>query len=248
MQQGLVMVSGAGNGLGRAVSELLLASGWSVLAVDLDEAALDALARQEGEERLRLSRCDVTERAALAVAIERAEEDLGPLVGQVNSAGVFGASDLLELDAASWQRIMHINAFGVLASMQAAAAAMLAHGRGSIVNVSSAAGRSGRANYAAYAASKAAVISLTRSAAAAWGPRGVRCNAVAPGVVETAMQDEVRAARDRLGMPAASDGGSPLGRIASPAEIAAIIAFLVSDGAGFINGQTINACGGIEFD
>ena len=105
MQQGLVMVSGAGNGLGRAVSELLLGSGWSVLAVDLDEAALDALARQEGEDRLRLSRCDVTERAALAVAIERAEEDLGPLVGQVNSAGVFGAADLLELDAASWQRI-----------------------------------------------------------------------------------------------------------------------------------------------
>jgi len=143
---------------------------------------------------------------------------------------------------------MHVNAFGVLASMQAAAGTMLARGNGSIVNVSSVAGRSGRPNYAAYAASKAAVINLTRSAAAAWGPHGVRCNAIAPGVVETAMQDEVRAARDRLGMAVTPDGGSPLGRVAQPTEIAAIIAFLVSDESGYINGQTINACGGIEFD
>jgi NAD(P)-dependent dehydrogenase (short-subunit alcohol dehydrogenase family) len=172
----------------------------------------------------------------------------------VNAVGIMQTRPFDEVTPGQWQRTVDINLTGVFHTVQAAARLMRTVGGGSIVTLASVAGRSGRPNAPDYAATKAALISLTKSAAMAFAPH-VRVNAVCPGVFLTPMWDAIVADRDREFGPGAGQAyldevaaRTPLRRVGDPEDVARAVAFLASDLAGFITGQALNVCGGLEMD
>jgi NAD(P)-dependent dehydrogenase (short-subunit alcohol dehydrogenase family) len=249
----VAMVTGAASGIGRAVALRLAAEGAAVAAVDVNGPGAEEVAaqvRRSGARALAVP-LDVRRVEEIPSAVEAIERELGPLTAQVNCAGVFQLRPFLDLTEADWDFLMGVNAKGLFFCVQAAAKVMLPRGRGSIVNISSVAGRGGRPVMPHYAASKAAVISVTRSAALAFGPFGIRVNAICPGVIDTPMWAQVAAERTRVGGredPRLIIERIPLGRIGRPEEVAAVAAFLLSEDASYVNGQAINVCGGLELD
>ncbi len=184
-----------------------------------------------------------------------AEAALGPVHHAVTSAGIIRKAPFLELDLAAWRRTLDINLTGTWLVFQRVARRMVASGRtGSLVALSSVAGRSGRATAADYAASKAGVISVVRSAALALAPHGIRVNAVCPGVVDTPMTTGIHEQNaHELGISQEESlrrmvAGIPLGRLETPDEVADAVAFLLGDGGRYITGQALNVCGGVEMD
>lgn len=249
----VTMVTGAGSGIGRSVALRLAGEGTAVGVLDNRGEAAEATVEevsQKGGKAVAFV-CDVRVVEDVERAISRLEQDLGPLDAQVNCAGVWQAKPFLELTAEDWDLVMDVNARGLFFCVQAAGRVMASRQRGAIVNISSVGGRCGRPLHAHYAASKAAVISITRSAALALGPQGVRVNAVCPGAIHTPMLSQVLADRTRReGDP---DIGSisariPLGRPGQVSEVASVVAFLLSSEASYINGQSLNVCGGMEMD
>jgi NAD(P)-dependent dehydrogenase (short-subunit alcohol dehydrogenase family) len=237
------IVTGAASGIGRATALLLLERGASVVAADRDESGL-ALVTDAGAEPIV---CDVTEpadRARLAAAAGPACKHL------VNAAGIIRLTALEAVSEDDWERIMGVNAKALLFLCQLVVPNLGAGG--AVVNVASGAGKTGSTHEAAvYGASKAAVLSLTRSFAHAYAGRGVRVNAVCPGLVDTPMNDVVlegiaplrgiepgEYGRSRL-------GAVPLGRMADPREVAEVIAFLLSDASSYMTGQSVNVTGGM---
>jgi NAD(P)-dependent dehydrogenase (short-subunit alcohol dehydrogenase family) len=237
------VVTGAASGIGRATALLLLDRGASVVAADRDETGL-AVAADAGAETVVCDVTDPRDRARLADAA-------GPSCsGLVNAAGIIRLTALDAVSEDDWDAIMGVNARALFFLTQAFAARMEAGG--AIVNVASGAGKTGSTHEAAvYGASKAAVLSLTRSFAHAYAGRGVRVNAVCPGLVDTPMNDVViegiaplrgletdEYARSRI-------GAVPLGRLADAREVAEVIVFLLSDAASYMTGQSVNVTGGM---
>ena len=183
------------------------------------------------------------------------ESELAPLGGLVTAAGVIGKAPFLDLSVDTFERTIGVNLTGTWLTVQRVARRLSARGEGgAIVAISSVAGRGGRATAADYAASKAGVISVVRSAAQALAADGIRVNAVCPGVVDTPMTDtihdynaqELRISREEsLARMVAS---IPLGRIETGEDVARAVEFLLSEQAGYVTGQALNVCGGLEFD
>ncbi len=230
----LALVTGAAQGIGRAIVERFGADGYRVLAVDADAAKLaesDADWRRAGLP-VETRALDVRDRAALCDMLETASE----LHVLVNNAGISGALDpIAKVDRASCARVMDINLVGAFKVAQEAVRCMPRGGR--VINVASR-GYLGGAGAAHYVASKAGVVAMTRSMAVELRWRGIRVNAVAPGMVETRLLDDfgdMLPALKRL---------EPSGSAASPEKIAAIIANLASADADFVNGQVLLVDGG----
>jgi D-sorbitol dehydrogenase (acceptor) len=169
----------------------------------------------------------------------------------INGAGIFGLEPWLEISEKTYDAIFAINVKGLLFVTQAVAAQMVAQGGGSVINVTSASGRSGNPSSVAYSASKMAVISLTQSAARGLAKQCVRVNAIAPGGIDTPMWDTVRAlygasaaSADR-DIDAALESAIPLGRISTPADHIGAAVFFASDESAYITGQTLNIDGGL---
>jgi NAD(P)-dependent dehydrogenase (short-subunit alcohol dehydrogenase family) len=232
------IVTGAASGIGRAVAEKLIGAGARVIAADRDAAGLSSLA---GAESVVADIADPEACAALAAS--------AGVTCLVNAAGIIRLAALDDVSEDDWDATFAVNARGMF-FLTRAVGRQLPRG-GAVVNVASGAGKTGATVEAAvYSATKAAVLSITRTFAAAWVGRGVRVNAVCPGVIETPMNDTVL---DRLaavrGVPrdqveAARNAAIPMGRPAAPGEVAAVIAFLLSDEAGYMTGQSINVTGG----
>ncbi|MGX6450066.1 SDR family NAD(P)-dependent oxidoreductase, partial [Patulibacter sp. S7RM1-6] len=213
-------------------------------AAELRDAGADALARP----------AVLGDREAVTGLVDELAED-GGLHGVVAAGGIIGTRPFGELPRTEWDRLIDVNLTGQFDLVQAAGVAMAAAGGGAIVVFSSVAGRGGRADAPHYAASKAALISLTRSAALAFGPSGVRVNAVCPGVIRTPMWEDRIRGLDREFGPGAGERRleelaqeTALRRLGTPAEIAAPVLFLLSDAAAYVTGQALNVCGGLEFD
>jgi NAD(P)-dependent dehydrogenase (short-subunit alcohol dehydrogenase family) len=214
------IVTGGTRGIGRAIAARLAADGWDVVAAARSTAALPA--------GVRFARCDVADAASVAALFAGLER----LDALVNNAGFAGAE-------ASWHEIVATNLTGTWLCCEAARG-LLPENAGRIVNIASVLGLRGAADQPAYAAAKHGVIGLTRSLALALAPRGITVNAVCPGWVRTEMAERRFA---ELGITE-REAGVPQGRIAEPAEVAALVAFLLSPDAGHLTGEAVVLDGG----
>ena len=243
-----VIVTGAGGarGIGRHVARRLAHEGWSVAALDIDEAAVTAFAdklSQELDTKVLGIGVDITDEAAVTQAFKRIDEELPPLAAEVNLAGIASSEDLMTLTSDSWDQVMNVNAKGTFLMMQAAARRMIDNGTGGrIVNTSSLTAFDGGGTFSktGYAAAKAAVLGLTRGAARELGPYGITVNSIAPGPVDT----DIMGGKLTDERKSAMSAGIPVGRVGQPNEIAALISYLISPEAGFTNGATIVIDGG----
>ena len=236
-------VTAAGQGIGRATAEAFAAAGAKVVATDVDTAKLNGLE----SDAIRTMGLNVLDAAAITAAAAAA----GPVDILFNCAGVVHQGTLMEATEADWSFAFDLNCRSMFRTMQAFVPGMLERGRGSILNMASVASSlKGVPNRFIYSASKAAVIGMTRSVATDYVTKGIRCNCLCPGTVETPSLD------DRIAANAAAAGSidaaraafvarQPMGRLGTPQEIAALAVYLSGDDARFITGQAIVIDGGL---
>jgi NAD(P)-dependent dehydrogenase (short-subunit alcohol dehydrogenase family) len=250
------IITGAGRGIGRATALLFAREGADILAPDLDLAASQAVAgeiRALGRQVVPLQ-MDVTRSADIQRMVETALREFGKIDILVNNAGITLVRNPLDLTEADWDRTLNLNLKAVFFCSQAVAREMSKRKTGVILNASSISGRVGRPMMVDYCASKFGVIAITQGLAMALAKHGVRVNAVAPGIVDTAMWESIDREWAALeGKPLGSIKQSrvetiPLGRIETPEDVAKLYTFLASDDAAYINGQTYNVCGGLQLN
>lgn len=233
MQEKTVLITAAGQGIGRACAERFLAAGAQVLASDLDARLLDGLAA-EGHA------LDVRDGAA----VEALVAGLGPVDVLVNCAGVVHGGTILDQTEAELDLALDINLRGTIRTIRAVLPGMLAAGSGSIVNIASVVSSlKGAPDRCVYGTSKAAVIGLTKSVAADFVSRGIRCNAICPGTVESpSLRERLGATGDAEAARAAFVARQPMGRLGTPEEIADLALWLAC--SGYTTGQAIAIDGG----
>ena len=249
----VAVVTGAGQGIGRAIACRLATDGFSLVIADINEAALQEVKHELenlGAQALAIQ-ADLAKLDEIQRVIDRASQ-WGALRVLVNNAGRVIITPFLEISEQEWDAILTLNLKTVFFATQFAAKHMQAGGR--IVNLSSISGRSGRPDQAHYAAAKCAVISVTQSAALSFASQGITVNAICPGVVETPMTTGIHQIRaGALGITpeeslARMIARIPLGYPAKTDDIAKVVSFLCSPDAAYITGQSLNVCGGMEMN
>ena len=241
----VAFVTGGASGIGRATAARLTAEGARVAIGDLDaEGAREVTAELDGF----ACAMDVTDVASVRAGTAAAEAELGPIDVLVNNAGTDRFAFFARSDEQLWDFVLAVNLRGVLACTHAVLGGMQERGGGVIVNVASEAGRVGSQGSATYSAAKAGVIGFTKAIAREAARFNVRCNAVAPGPIETPLLNAAEAQLGELGarLKQGMVNATALGRPGEPEEVAAAIAFLASDDASYVTGQTINVSGGLS--
>jgi NAD(P)-dependent dehydrogenase (short-subunit alcohol dehydrogenase family) len=246
-EQRTAVVTGAGGpaGIGRVTARMLAENGWHVALVDINAEGLgvvEAELREAGHSGVLAVPMDIASESSVSEAFDRIDAELPPVVGLVNLAGIACPVPLHECDVKEFERVMAVNVTGSFLMLKAAAPRMMRHGVGRIVNTSSITAFDGGGTFSkgVYATAKAAVIGMCKGGARELGPFGITVNVLAPGPIDT----EIMGGRLTDERKASMSSGIPLGRVGRPAEIAATIAFLLSDGAAYINGATIQIDGG----
>jgi NAD(P)-dependent dehydrogenase (short-subunit alcohol dehydrogenase family) len=241
----VAVVTGAAKGIGWATVEALVRDGVRPALFDRDTTALADASRRLAERSVEhlTEHVDVTDEAAVEAAMARVLARFGRIDILVNNAGIALRRPTLELSAADWQAVVDVNLTAVFLCCRAAGRSMVGSGGGSIVNVSSIMGLSGGGLYPnlSYQSTKGAIVNLTRALAVEWAPHGVRVNAVAPTWVRTELTRGLFGDAALMGRVLDM---TPLRRLAEPADVAAAIVFLASDGARMITGHTLPVDGG----
>lgn len=237
------VVTGAARGIGLAVARRFLDDGYGVALLDIDAPTLARTAESLApRERVLAIECDVAKPLQVQAAIDRVGARFGRIDALVNNAGIALFKPLLETTFDEWARIIAVNLSGPFLCTQAAAPVMLRNGGGAVVNIGSISGLRASTLRVAYGTSKAALMHLTKQQAAELGELGIRVNAVAPGPVDTAMAKQVHTPDIR----ADYHDAIPLNRYGTEEEIAAAVAFLCSEAASYVNGQTLAVDGGFD--
>jgi len=236
----VAVVTGGGRGIGLAIAEALAEAGAKVAVVDIDEGESRAAALTLIGAGHRGYRADVTEAQGLQTVFQQVEEEMGAIAVLVNNAGITRDNLLLRMSEEEWDQVISVNLKGAFNATKAVARGMMKRRSGSIVNIASVIGLIGNAGQANYAASKAGLIGFTKSIAREFASRGIRCNAIAPGFIQTAMTEKLN--------PEVVEGLKaqiPMGTLGEPHDIARVVRFLVGPGAAYITGQVIGVDGGM---
>jgi NAD(P)-dependent dehydrogenase (short-subunit alcohol dehydrogenase family) len=226
-------------------AQKLAENGWAVALVDINAEGLAGVEdelRGAGHTDLLAVPTDIASESSVRESFDRIDDALPPVVGLVNLAGIACPTPLHEAELKEFERVMAVNVTGSFLMLRAAAARMIPQGVGRVVNTSSITAFDGGGTFSkgVYATAKAAVIGMCKGGARELGPHGITVNVLAPGPIDT----EIMGGRLTDERKASMSAGIPLGRVGQPAEIAATIAFLLSDGAAYINGATIQVDGG----
>ncbi|MFT3820844.1 MAG: SDR family NAD(P)-dependent oxidoreductase [Rubrivivax sp.] len=243
-----VVVTGAGQGIGRAITELVVGLGGNAVALDLNGDTLAAALESLPKAQVQGVVGSVTDAALAAQAVADAVARFGAVHGLVNNAGITRPAMIEKMTAEQWQQVIDVHLTGSFHWTQAVGRHMLQRVKGgdasggAIVNISSDAGRKGSIGQINYAAAKAGLLGMTMTAAREWGKFGIRANSVCFGVVETPMTEVVRGEKFRDGMLAQI----PMGRWATPEEVVKTVCFLLSDAASYITGQHLAVNGGFH--
>lgn len=243
-----VILTGAASprGIGRASAHYLAELGWNIGIIDLDADAAQAVAAEIAEQHGVIAAgagANVGDEAQVRAAFDSLEAALPQIVALVNLAGVSSPVPYLEVTADEWNRVMNINMNGVHYATRRAAESMVTHGVGRVVNLSSVSAQRGGGTFSktVYSAAKAGVIGFSRSVARELGHQGVTVNVISPGPIDTDIMGGTLTEERKTAM--AADGVLP--RIGTPRDIAAAIAYLISEDSGFVTGQTLNVDGGL---
>ena len=244
----IALVTGGGGGIGRAISLALAAEGRAVAVADLREDAAAAVA--EGVERASGTALavalDVTDGDSVGAAVERVGAELGPVDILVNNAGWDELRPFLETDEAFWDRVIEINFKGCLRLTRRVLGGMVDRRFGRLVNIGSDAGRVGSSLESVYSGAKGGVIAFTKTIAREVAGAGVTANAVCPGPTRTPMLEGMAASGEKAERLVASlERAVPMRRLGEPEDVAAAVAFLASERAGYITGQTLSVSGGL---
>jgi 2-hydroxycyclohexanecarboxyl-CoA dehydrogenase len=245
LEERIALVTGGASGIGAATARRLAAEGARVAIADLD---LDGARVVAGEIDGAAVPMDVTDTASVRAGVAAAEDALGPVDVLVNNAGTDRFAFFVNTDEELWDFVLGVNLRGTIAVTHAVLGGMQARGRGAIVSVASEAGRVGSQGSAVYSAAKGGVISFTRAVAREAARYGVRANAVAPGPIDTPLLSAAADMYGELGerLKQGMIDATVMRRIGRPEEVAAAIAFLASDDASYLTGQTLNVSGGLS--
>lgn len=246
LQSRNILITGAAQGIGLATANLLASLNANITLVDLDAAALERAAAGLPADRILAVAGNVTDREFVEHAVSQSSARFGGVHGLVNNAGITRTAMIEKMTIDEWQAVIDVNLTGAFNVLQAVGKEMISRARagesepGTIVNISSDAGRKGTIGQINYGAAKSGVLGLTMSAAREWGRYGIRVNSVAYSIVETDMTEVVRSDKFRDRYMA----NIPLGRFLKPEEAALSIAFLISPAGTFITGQHLSVNGG----
>jgi 2-hydroxycyclohexanecarboxyl-CoA dehydrogenase len=241
------LVTGAGRGIGRAVAEALVGSGLAVAIGDLpgSDGPRTAAEITAAGGHATFVEIDVGDTASVAAAVKAAREAVGTIDVLVNNAGYDELMPFVQTDEALWQKILDINFLGNLRLTHAVLPAMIENGWGRIVNIGSDAARVGSSLEAVYSGAKGAIVSFTKTLAREVAKQGITANVVCPGPTRTPGLEEVMQGEDSAKVMNSMARAVPVGRLGEPADVAAAVAFLASENAGFITGQTLSVSGGL---
>jgi NAD(P)-dependent dehydrogenase (short-subunit alcohol dehydrogenase family) len=242
------LVTGAGSGIGREIARRLVRDGMAVAVLDRDETAAQTVAAEVGGLAVA---ADVTSPEQVSRAVETIIARFQRIDLLVNNAGIAWMGPALDTPLEALQSMLRVNVEGVFIVSRAVLPHMIAQRSGAVVNLASWAGKTGNAFFAGYSASKFAVVGLTQALAREMAPHGIRVNAICPGiVVDTAMRTAIEAQQRHYGLPETAERARsiPIGRLSVPDDVARVAAFLASEEASYITGESINLSGGLLMD
>lgn len=243
----VAIVTGGGQGIGRGIALRLAEEGCKVAIFDLKPEAGEETAKLAGDAVVKTYALDVTDYDAVKAAVEQVEAELGPIWALVNNAGWDLPKPFLATDKPLWDKIIAINLYGPLNTHHVVAPLMVARGGGRIINIASDAARVGTSTEAVYSACKGGVIAFTKSVARELASKGVLLNIVCPGPTNTPMMNDVLGTGESaVKWKDAMVRGIPLKRMGEPEDYGGIVAFLASDDASFMTGQTVSVAGGMN--
>lgn len=242
LQDKVIIVTGAGQGIGRGIAEKLATEGATVVVTDINDVTAKETAAALGGKAIGIQ-TDVTSPEAVDAMVAQVRAEFGRIDVLVNNAGWDKAAPFVDSDRADWDRVIQINLYGVLNTTKAVLPVLTEQGSGTIVNIASDAGRVGSSGEAVYSAAKGGIIAFTKAIAREMARHKVNVNAICPGPADTALFASMGGDDPKL--RDALTRAIPMRRLAQPSDLANVVAFFASDEAAYVTGQTVSVSGGL---